>query len=445
MDPYILGSAFGAAVIIALISFFIAGVLKRLVSVGLAVVLGFCIAGAIVTGLAAYGMADGAQPNWNRSAFAYGVPSALAAFCALFLRNRLDREEQGMSWARGIVVLALAVGALLGARLSMVDEVYADEELLLSDPLTVGLRAVRDEYPALWEHLSSDLRAAEMSSKSLFPVASDFYQRHQAEFYRHASDKAVVHMSMTIQDKLEYLSKVAPELCVELALGRPSARIPEVLPYEYKLSEAKALEVLIRSAGQGNSGIAPLHEAETEVVGAWEHLAGMYPDDFYAATNAASGEDHNSEAACKGFVALQGFLLERPESTFARMSRSKLNFDPQVQLSADAQNQMALASLHAEAALLSESTPEQLDAVTTLVGGAYKNGRFTYAYELRSTDISVDSLEENFEQSSLASFCDSLDVNWAIELGVIFEFEYTFLNGSSHSILVDSARCNAAN
>ena len=444
LNPVVIGGAIGATVVLFAIGMLVSRAFKKGLGEGIALFVGFLIAGCGGTGLSAYGFADGGDPVWLRAAYAYGLPSIVAAVASLVAYNFFGGKpgSDSSSSVTMIALFCLAVAAIVGQRFSLIEEHYSDDRLLFSDPLTAGFAAVEDEYPDIWGDFAEKAKNVDMFGGDAAGLAVEFFQQHQGTFMANGSDESAADLMRAVVSKMKSLRPQHPDMCVSVGSGVAPTAMLDVLSYDVKLREAEALEALVRSKGQPNSGIASQAEAEAVVIDVFTRLAKEDPVEFYGLVEASQGIATDNRTACEAYIRFQELTLDRPLSEFARMIRHPINWDDNYAFSADAERELALASLHAEVGLAMPTLPQKLDASTTWVGMSYQNERVAYDYEVSAAIGDGGRLRSFFEENTVPSVCNDADIRWMIDLGVVIDYTYIGTDGGTVEMHIDSGSCD---
>lgn len=445
LNPYALGGAVGAATVVFVIALVVTQTLNKRLGAAGAMLTGLLISGSICTSLAAFGFADGGDPKWLKAAFAYGGPAAAAAVATVLCYGLLSSAAKPLFRGIGmtVVVVSFLIGALVGQRLSITEEMFSRETLSRiqsNDPLLAGVAALEVHYPALWQELMNDLKNDDRFGGDPVDTYISFVQKHQPMFTKLGDDEAVVELNQHIVDKMRFLSTTNPEVCLLIADGQATSAVGEVLPYEYKLAEANALKRLIESSDQGNSGVATQEEAEALIVSSYNELAQNHPVEYYALLNYFNGVSTDPSTACLGYVKLSDILLSHPTESYARMSRHPINSDADFTISEAAQREIALSSLYAEMAQTAPTLPQRLDQATTLTNMEFDGSAITYSY-LLDAPMDRDRLSSHFRSNSLPQICADQDFRWVLDFGVTAHYDYYGSDNASLRLSLDETDC----
>lgn len=443
-NPFVLGQALGAFVVLAALAAGMATAVKRFLPEKFALAAGFLLAGCIGTCIGAFGFADGGEPAWSESGLIYGVPALIAALIALITaifaaRRKGDTGTKQPQYFFAYAGLAAAV--IFGSVASQLVDFYSDDERIFSDPLMKGFAAIESRYPERWSELKEELRAAELTGPDRLPgIITSFYSRYQPEFYRLASDEAVTGLQKFITKKMDYLSASDPESCVALMNGTPSARVANALPYNLKLEEAEHLALLINSSGSASSGTAGAEEAEAVFVAGLLQFADQNPEGYLAYAFQTEGSPADPAAICSAWVSINRILEARPQDEYARFIRSDIWINPDADLSADAEEQISMGYYYADAAIARRDVPTSVDPSTTLTNIVFEDRAYRYVYELSGTLPTRDELVSFFERNSVPEICADESFRPTLDSGISMKYDYTV--GSERFVLtVDSDVC----
>lgn len=442
-NPFVLGQAGGAFLALAALATAFAAPAKRVASNRFALAIGFLLAGCLGTVVGAFGFADGGEPVWRQATFGYGLPALVAAVVAALI-GLLSSRDQGVEGKHpkfALAYVALAAAAIFGSVGSLLDQYYNDDERIFSDPLMKGLAAIEEKYPARWLELKEQIRSADLSGTgNPGKIGHDFYQKHQMEFARLASDDSVTAFQMQFTRKLDYLSAVDPESCISLVRGNPIGRLSESVSYELKLAETNLLAALIQSSGSGSSGTATTEEAESLFVRSHLRLADENPEAYLAYMALTSGDSVDPKTACSAWVEINRVFEDRPVGEYARFVRSDLWLDPAAELSDDAANELAMGFLYADAAVTRRDLPSEIDPNTIWVNAIFADKTYRYIYKLEGISPTAQEFQKFFEAESLPILCANEELKPIIDFGVTLSFEYQ--SGAEwFAVLVDSSAC----
>ena len=444
-NPWILGQAAGAFLVLAAFAAAFSAPAKGIVTKRFALAAGFLLSGCLGTVIGAFGFSDGGDPVWTQAAFTYGLPSLFAATAA-FLIGVFSRSHQTGEKAEGrfaLAYLVLAVAALFGSVGSTLEEYYGDDEKIFSDPLLKGFAAIEDKYPARWLELKEEIRGADLTGTGNVPaMVTAFFNKHQLEFFRLASDESATALQRHATKKLEYLSTVDPESCESLASGKPIRRVSESVSYELKLEEAELLAALIQSSGSGSSGTATAEEAESLFVTSLLRFADENPEAYLVYAAKSNGEAVDAQAACLAWVGINRNIEDRPINEYARFIRSDLWLDPKAELSEAAQNEIALGVLYADATIARRDLPSRIDPNTIWVNAVFAETTYSNIYRLEGISPTADQFQKFFEAKSLPTLCADEELKPIIDFGVTLSYEYQ--SGDEwFALLVDSSACRS--
>jgi|GEM_PF-3533735 len=444
LNPSVLGTAAGAATIIGLIGFLFGKLFKRFVASTWSLPLGFISAGILGTALGAFGFSNGESLAWGQAAATYGLPSLVVAILAL-VWGALQKDKAG-SLSSGFTLLmvpALAISAVFGARISLIEETYSNR-WYLEDPLAVGLKAISEEYPLIWSQVEQDLKGAEISgNREAAQLALSFLQTSLPQFMKLGSDEAVFAFDRALNQKMRFIADRDPLACLTMASGQTPSGLSELLTDDLKLAEAEALEKLVRSTKSGNSGVAAPAEAERIFAGAFTHLAQNYPEAFYAFAEASqSGPPFSSsKLACDGFNQLNAALLDRPPSEYARYRRSEFANSASPTFSAETEQALALIFLFADAAQLQRTLPQKIDDVTTMTTANFDGKTFVYGYNLDTQIFDEAAFRASMTGSVVPQVCADPELLPIMQAGGAFSYTYTDTRGLTVALQIDSQSC----
>jgi hypothetical protein len=443
LNPNVIATAVGAAAAVGLLGSLFAAAVKRFVRPKWTVPLGFTIGGAVGTVLGAFGFSNGEGLAWGQAAATYGLPS-LAIVVLAVIWGRLQKDKAG-SLSSGftlLVVPSLAISAVLGARISLIEESYANR-WYLNDPLAAGLKAISEEYPLIWSQVEPELKGAEISgSREAVQLALGFLQTSIPQFITLGSDDAVLEFDKTLNEKIRYLADLDPNACVSMASGKVPQGLAEMLSYDVKLAEAQALATLVKSNKAGNSGVADQAEAEQVFMSAYIELAQSDPKAFYAVAEASQlNALASAELACRGFLQLNESLLDRSASEYARYRRSALANTPDATLSPETDQALGRVFLYADAAELQGTLPQTIDEVTVMTKAQFDGRKFVYGYTISDEIIDEPAFRQSMKELIVPQVC--ADTEWLaiLQTGAVVGYAYTDPSGRGIELEIDGQVC----
>lgn len=444
LNPNVIGTAVGAAAAVGLMGSLFAAAVKRFVSPRWTLPLGFTIAGIVGTILGAFGFSNGEGLAWGQAAATYGLPSLTVAVLAV-IWGVLQKAKAG-SVSSGFTLLmvpALAISAVLGARISLIEESYANR-WYLDDPLAAGLKAISEEYPLIWSQVEPELKRADISgSRDVARLALGFLQTSLPQFITLGSDDAVLEFDKALNEKIRYLADRDPDACLSMAAGSNPQGLAEMLSYDVKLAEAQALATLVKSEGAGNSGVADQAEAGQVVLSAFIELAQSDPKAFYAFAESTQSDVPIASAAmaCKGYIELNQFLLDRPASEYARYRRSDLANTPNATMSPELEQVIGRVFLYADAAELQETLPQTIDDVMVMTNAEFDGRKFVYSYVINTEITDESAFRLSMNELIAPQVC--ADTEWLdiFQTGAVVAYAYTDRSGQTIELEMDGQVC----
>jgi hypothetical protein len=444
LNPNVLGTAVGAGTIVVLLGSLFAELAKRFVKPQWALSAGFALVGILGTTIGAFTFSNGGSLAWQQAAATYGLPSFVVTLLSAL--SGATRKDASGSMSLGFMLLmvpAFVFASLLGARISLIEESYANR-WYLDDPLAAGLKAISEEYPLIWSQVEPEIKRAEISgSRETAQLALGFLQTSLPQFMMLGSDDAVLEFEKMLNEKNRYLADQDPNACVSMASGTAPQGLAEMLSYDVKLAEAQALATLVKSQGDGNSGVADQAEAEQVFLSAFVELAKSDPKAFYAVAGASQPDAPAASAtlACKGFIELNQFLLDRPASEYARYRRSELANTPNAAMSPELEQVIGRVFLYADAAELQETLPQTIDDVTVMTNAEFDGRKFVYSYAI-STDI-IDESAFRLRMNELIVPKVCADTEWLaiFQTGAVVVAAYTDRSGRTIEQEIDGRVC----
>lgn len=444
LNPGVLGTAVGAATIVGLLGPLFAELAKRVVKPRWALPVGFALVGILGTTIGAFGLSDGGNLAWRQAAATYGLPSlVITLLSVLWGATRKDASGSAGLGFMLLMVPAFVVASIVGARISLIEESYADRSYL-DDPLAAGLKAISEEYPLIWSQVEPELKRADInSSREAAQAALGFLQTSLPQFIRLGSDDAVLEFDKMLNEKNRYLADQDPNACVSMASGTAPQGLAEMLSYDVKLAEAQALATLVKSKGDGNSGVADQAEAEQVFLSAFVELAKSDPKAFYAVAGAAQPDAPAASAtlACKGFIELNQFLLDRPTSEYARYRRSELANTPNATMSPELEQSIGRVFLYADAAELQETLPQTIDEVTVMTNAEFDGRKFVYSYTISTDIIDESAFRLRMNELIFAQVCTDTEWLAILQTGAVVAHAYTDPSGSGIELEIDGQVC----
>lgn len=443
LNPNVIATAVGAAAAVGLLGSLFAAAVKRFVRPKWTVPLGFTIGGVVGTVLGAFGFSTGDDLAWGQAAATYGLPSlAIVVLAAIWARLQTDKAGSLSSGFTLLMVPALAISAVLGARISLIEESYANR-WYLDDPLAEGLKAISEEYPLIWSQVESELKGAEISgSREAAQLALGFLQTSIPQFITLGSDDAVLEFDKILNEKIRYLADMDPNACVSMASGTVPQGLAEMLSYDVKLAEAQALATLVKSNKAGNSGVADQAEAEQVFMSAYIELAQSDPKAFYAVAEASQSNVLTSaELACSGFVQLNESLLDRPASEYARYRRSKLANTPDATLSPELDEALGRVFLYADAADMQSTLPQMIDDTTLMTRAEFDGRKLAYGYIIKTEITDESAFRLRMNELIVSKVCADTDLLAILQTGAIFGYAYTDPSGQTIELELDEQAC----
>ena len=202
LNPNVIGTAFGAAALVGLMGTLFGAAVKRFVRPKWTVPLGFTIGGIVGTVLGAFGFSNGEGLAWGQAAATYGLPSlAIVVLAVIWAAVQKDKAGSVSSGFTLLMIPALAISAVLGARISLIEESYANR-WYLDDPLAAGLKAISEEYPLIWSQVEPEIKRADISgSREAAQLALGFLQTSLPQFIMLGSDDAVLEFDKALNEK----------------------------------------------------------------------------------------------------------------------------------------------------------------------------------------------------------------------------------------------------
>jgi len=444
LNPNVIGTAVGAAAVVGLTGSLFTAAVKRFVRPKWTLPLGFTLAGVLGTALGAFGFSNDEGLAWGQAAATYGLPSLTAAVLAV-IWGALQKDKAG-SVSSGFTLLmvpALAISSVFGARISLIEESYANR-WYLDDPLAAGLKAISEEYPLIWSQVEPELKSAEISgSREAVQLALGFLQTNLPQFIMLGSDNAVLEFEKSLNEKIRYLADQDPNACVSMASGTAPQGLAEMLSYDVKLAEAQALATLVKSNKAGNSGVADQAEAEQVFLSAFVELAKSDPKAFYAVAGASQPDAPAASAtlACKGFIDLNQFLLDRPASEYARYRRSEMANTPDPALSADLNQALGRVFLYADAAELQGTLPQVIDEATLMTKAEFDGRKFVYSYIIKTEITDESAFRLRMNELVVPKVCADTDLLAIFQTGAILAYSYTDPSGQTIELEIDGQMC----
>ena len=228
-----------------------------------------------------------------------------------------------------------------------------------------------------------------------------------------------------------------------MASGTAQQGLAEMLSYEVKLAEAQALATLVKSNKAGNSGVADQAEAEQVFLSAFVELAKSDPKAFYAIGGASQTDAPaaSSKLACKGFIDLNQFLLDRPASEYARYRRSEMANTPDPALSAELNQALERVFLYADAAELQGSLPQVIDEATLLTKVEFDGRKIVYNYVIKTEITDEAAFRQSMNELMVPQFC--ADTEWLaiFQTGAVVAPTYTDRSGQTIELELDGQEC----
>lgn len=447
LNPYVIGTAFGAAAIVGVMGFLFAAAVKRFVGPKWAIPIGFALAGVLGTAFGAFGFSNGEGFAWGQAAATYGLPSltivVLAVIGGVVQKDTAGSANSGLTL---LLVPALAISAVLGARISLIEESYKNRRYL-EDPLAVGLKAISEEYPLIWSQVEQELKGAEISgNREAVQLALGFLQTSLPQFMKLGSDDAVLEFERTLNDKMRYLAERDPTACLSMASGSAPQGFANMLSFEVKLAEAQALAALVKSNRAGNSGVADQAEAEQVFLSAFVELAKSDPKAFYAVAGASQPDAPIASAtlACKGFIELNQFLLDRPASEYARYRRSEMANTPDPASSAELNQALGRVFLYADAAELQNTLPQTIDEVTLMTNAEFDGRKFVYSYTISSEITDESAFRLRMNELIMPQVCTDTEWLAILRTGAVVAYAYTDPSGRGIELEIDEQACGSS-